>query len=111
MIPRRRFLELSAGAAAALVLTPGAGPRTGWLDVAAAANVGRRYLRAHPEDREFGDVAALLARSMGGDALAGIRRAVARDFRTQRVVVVDGWVLSRTEARLCAHLALERGAT
>jgi hypothetical protein len=29
-----------------------------------------------------------------------------RDFRAGHVVVLDGWVLARTEASLCAWLAL-----
>jgi hypothetical protein len=36
--------------------------------------------------------------------------AVARDWSSNYVVVVDGWLLARTEARLCALLHLEEGA-
>jgi len=33
----------------------------------------------------------------------------ARDFAEGRVVRVDGWILSRTEARLCAAVRLGAG--
>ena len=36
-----------------------------------------------------------------------VERRVADDFEAGRVVVVDGWVLSRTEAALCAAVALQ----
>ncbi len=39
-----------------------------------------------------------------------LRSGIARDWSAHRVVVVDGWLLARTEARLCALLHLEAGA-
>lgn len=116
MIARRRFLEISlVGAAAAMVHglargqeRPPAGLSPRGLH--AARTLGRRYLREHPEERRFDDVEALLAAGGGGEEpLAGIRRAIREDFDRERVVRVDGWVLARTEARLCAHLARAHG--
>jgi hypothetical protein len=37
---------------------------------------------------------------------AEIKRRFAKDFADGRTVMLDGWVVSRTEARLCALLAL-----
>jgi hypothetical protein len=74
-----------------------------------AAAVGARYLREHPAER----AAALRAPGPRGaralDATArrrALRRESARDFAEGRVVRVDGWILSRTEARLCAAVWL-----
>ena len=72
-----------------------------------ARAVGRAYLRLAPEEA---DPARLLALIHPGDAAAlaeaELRRAVAarqrEDFACRRTVLLDGWVLSRTEARLCA---------
>lgn len=77
---------------------------------ASAAAVGARYLRDHPEER---DAALPLASAPPREPRAQarlrrqLRRESARDFQRGAVVRVDGWVLSRTEARLCAsvHLA------
>jgi hypothetical protein len=45
-----------------------------------------------------------------GSIPSRLLRAVARDWSNNYVVVVDGWLLARTEARLCAFLHLEEGA-
>jgi hypothetical protein len=39
-----------------------------------------------------------------------ITRALDRDWSNHDVAVVDGWILARTEARLCAVLHLAAGA-
>jgi hypothetical protein len=83
--------------------------------VESAAAVGREYLRLVPEER---DAARLRQRiladcreTMGvGRPGRRLRAAVmARqriDFEAGRTVRIDGWVLSRTEARLCGLAAL-----
>jgi hypothetical protein len=35
-----------------------------------------------------------------------LRQGIYDDFRRADTVVVDGWILARTEARLCALIAL-----
>ncbi|MFZ1988260.1 MAG: hypothetical protein WAW96_00680 [Alphaproteobacteria bacterium] len=37
---------------------------------------------------------------------SSIQRAIAHDFAVDDTVVLDGWVLSQTEARLCALATL-----
>ncbi|HSA80812.1 MAG TPA: hypothetical protein VLE23_08300 [Geminicoccaceae bacterium] len=82
-----------------------------------AAAVGRAYLTRHPDEADRDRLAAQLAaglRSRGCDPArsdtARLRASLARqlraDFGHSRVVRVDGWVLSLTEARLCALAAL-----
>lgn len=99
----------SAGPAARLV---------GVLDHAAsAAAVGRAYLRAHPEEAEPDRLVRELSagiRCQGCDPdraertrlRAAIAARIRADFAASRVVQVDGWVLSRTEARLYGLAAL-----
>jgi hypothetical protein len=79
-----------------------------------ARAIGRSYLRASPAEAS---ISRLLA-SLAADGLAKVRlgppmtlRAAAahcirNDFLQRRTVKVDGWVLSLTEARLCALCAL-----
>jgi hypothetical protein len=82
-----------------------------------AAVVGRRYLAGHPQeaDRRWlaGELGADLRRqgcdprrTDAAGLRAGLARQVRADFACSRVVRVDGWVLSVTEARLCALAAL-----
>jgi hypothetical protein len=82
-----------------------------------AAVVGRAYLARYPAEADRDRLAARLDQALRCQdcdparartdqlraALAGRTRA---DFAAARVVVVDGWVLSETEARLCGLAAL-----
>ncbi len=129
---RRRFLAWFAAAGA---LWPG-GPGRAWRGLAhvrppstadrlaavfsrpaSAAAVGRAYLAAHPGeagvDRLAGELEAALRRSgcePNHADLATLRVATAQqikeDFAQSRVVQVQGWVLSLSEARLCGLAAL-----
>ena len=82
-----------------------------------AAVVGRRYLAGHPGEADRRRLAESLdldlrrqdcdpAQADPARLRAGITRQVRADFAHGRVVRVDGWVLSVTEARLCALAAL-----
>ena len=115
-LSRRRFIAL-------LALLPGLGlahaavPRATeaecmlsalFTNRRSAAIVGQVYLQQHPEEA---NVETLLA---GIDAahLPPAERApltdrrIRADFAAGRVVTIDGWILARTEARLCALAAL-----
>lgn len=82
---------------------------------AGAERIGRRYLATMPVGT---DKARLLAMSPALDhaacavrhqpevAAALLRRGINDDFRHANTVIVDGWVLAATEARLCAVVAL-----
>lgn len=78
-----------------------------------AARIGGRYLALTPAEADRGLlVASILGREEHeavGDAV--LRRVISdsrqRDFIDGNTVSVDGWVLSRTEARLCALVALQ----
>ena len=88
-----------------------------YSEPASAARVGQAVLSAVPAEATIEAVVAALAgdRRAELDALAasdpgGLRRLLReqhrRDFEDGRTVDIDGWVLSRTEARLCAVAAL-----
>ena len=75
-------------------------------DPSGADNIGRAYLRSAPEEAD----PAFLARVLGLDNATDLRRMLAarnkRDFECGDVVLVEGWVLARSEARACAHASL-----
>jgi hypothetical protein len=129
MITRRTTLAAGAAAAALSGLPASAaglgatGGRAAALvaalrSPASAAAIGAAYLRAFPADAD----AELLATALGADATIGPRldadrpdpeglalavaQAVRADFVHRRTVKLDGWVMARTEARLCALAAL-----
>jgi hypothetical protein len=133
LLTRRRFIALAVAFTAPLL--PGAGegvvglvdPRraaTARLTAPlrhrdSAARIGRAYLLAQPGDAGASRlvdtiVAAIATESGSTDPLAAddatlaelLARRIVTDFASRDVAVVEGWVLSRTEARLCALVAL-----
>jgi len=102
-----RFGTPQAGAAALEQWLRGAGgARLG--DGSALRRLGALYLLDRPQDRDPDRLLALLApRGRSPRAVAATLRArIARDWRTADLALVDGWVLARTEARICALLRL-----
>lgn len=84
-----------------------------------AASIGRHYLRSMPEERNIDTLLALIDRTLADDGLAtcdsdagsttrAIARSIRNDFADGRIVSVQGWMLSRTEARIGALAALAR---
>ena len=66
----------------------------------ASRAIGAAYLRAHPRDTlADAHTAARLPRPH-------LAARVREDFAAGRVVMLDGWMLSVTEARLCARTLL-----
>ena len=117
-IGRRTFVGLLAasgvaGASLANDFVRGAS-RAGAASTAARSDgvvtLGKAYLRAYPREA---DTKFLLARLPGVDPTQHVRPqmpalvpAITQDFETGRVITVQGWQLSRTEARAAAAVAL-----
>jgi hypothetical protein len=80
-----------------------------------AMGVGRDYLARFPEEAVQAQLEERVFQSVENvedpaRLRAGLDTAIRRDFRRGRVFRHGGWVLSRTEGRLCALAALaERG--
>jgi hypothetical protein len=116
-VPQLRRRTLLGGVltilAAAPFLVPGGikriadGVNSLWSDRRGAQAVGRRYLAQAPHERDAG----FLVQALFGDAgpatsARDMRRQIARrareDFGRDDAVVIDGWILARSEARFCA---------
>lgn len=118
---KRRLLQVLASG---VLTVPMAVICSSWLTIrpvrsSSLRRLGRHYLADTPDER---DPATLLARlsldrliSASGDPArqGGFWRAVETDalkarreqeFASGETVIVDGWLLARTEARLCALL-------
>jgi hypothetical protein len=74
--------------------------------------IGTRYRATHPYERDAASIRdAILASRPWRARLAGmatptIADLVRDDFQRGRIVVVNGWLLSATEARQCALFSL-----
>jgi hypothetical protein len=82
---------------------------------AGAERIGRRYLATLPAGTDKPrllamspavDRASCVVRRQPEVAAVLLRRGIDEDFRRANTVIVDGWVLAATEARLCAVVAL-----
>jgi hypothetical protein len=77
-----------------------------------AKRVGCEYLKARPKEACAANLLAQLTRDLKLQALsdpdlrAHFNKRSKADFSARRVVKLDGWILSETEARLCALTTL-----
>jgi hypothetical protein len=87
---------------------------SGFCDEATLREVGRTYLAQVPGEgstkillsRLAADRARCDADGPDGNEAAGEASLVEQDFRTKKILLIDGWIISETEARQCALLAL-----
>lgn len=125
---RRKFIAAAALSAAASVIQ---GPRAfasssssalehqGLVSVFSHAEsaraVGERYLALHPEERESEKLAGAIYGALPlskdwkpSDTVVHkhLEEKIKKDFEQGCTVCLDGWILSRTEGRLCALVAL-----
>jgi hypothetical protein len=81
-----------------------------FTDLGPPRDIGHHYLKSFSQERNC----AFLKRAITGETqlqdARQLRSLLAQkrehDFRTGDIAIVDGWVLSRTEARACALIAL-----
>jgi hypothetical protein len=112
MTRRPRISRRAVSAALLFALTPRAasagGPRemvvSLFSHLPSARAIGAAYLRSSPANTL--DAETLAASLPAAASVADLRLAIAArvrdDFANARVAMVDGWMLSVTEARLCA---------
>jgi F0F1-type ATP synthase membrane subunit c/vacuolar-type H+-ATPase subunit K len=131
-IHRRQFLLLALGVAGSVAAgSKLSGAAEGWLRQASlrakltglfihqesAQAIGRAYLQSYPreadalrlEDQIVQGIAggrALLAATGKPEVSKLLTARIRQDFASDQVVKVQGWILSVTEARLCALTAL-----
>jgi len=70
-------------------------------DAALLRQLGSEYLALHPQERDMRHLLHSLSNS--------VFESIGRDWRTHDLALLDGWVLARTEARVCALLHLIQG--
>jgi hypothetical protein len=80
-------------------------------DLESAAAVGAAYLRKYPDHASRAVLLRFLALPDGplttGQMAAAIERRIRDDFASQRTLVLERWLLARTEAAICGLVALD----
>jgi hypothetical protein len=79
-------------------------------DGAALSRLGAIYLASNPRERNRERLLRLLSMDGTGCVASRLIEHIARDWSEHDVTTVDGWLLARTEARICAALHLMDGA-
>lgn len=75
-------------------------------DLEAAKEVGRRVLEVHPKEADPEPLIAALGRESDPTRLgAALLRRRRDELGKGQSLIVDGWVLARCEAQLCAFVA------
>jgi hypothetical protein len=88
------------------------------LDVRSLIRIGNSYLKEHTKNGELTQDDVFLDETETRSAniadaiqrrLLAIDRQVREDFARCETVICDGWVLAKSEARLCAMIAARAG--
>ncbi|MGB5369615.1 MAG: hypothetical protein WBN18_04230 [Flavobacteriaceae bacterium] len=120
---RRKFIVLATATAAALgvsywyldrhfpdgdfvIATPES--LTSIWDPETISGIGSLYRERWPEENNAASLKKIIREKTGEgqDVVRAILLAVQEDFRTGETVIIDGWILARTEARQCALYSL-----
>jgi hypothetical protein len=126
---RRKFIQVSAVGATAIVIAgiscKGRHPAfydvldkplklSGICDLNTIRNIGMTYRLQTPAESEADKLAELLSMDSAGNKISSstddlfiqnlINQKIKHDFETDSTVIVNGWVLTLTEARQCALL-------
>ena len=78
-------------------------------DAQTIAEIGKTYLKQHPSETGESKLVELLSESIFSDKDmlgASINQRIKEDYKTGRIVTIDGWILSITEGRQCALYSL-----
>jgi len=75
-------------------------------DPAALGRLGAISLAAHPGEQQPERLSRLILRDSAAPVESVLIERIAQDWSQHDVTQVEGWVLSRTEARICAALHL-----
>jgi len=124
---RRIFIRLSAYSGLALTVPFALACRQSVTNMAVAEppfllhifdkktmlETGRAYILQNPDEGEIADLEKLLIENTPIQASSGpeavqtfFEKKTKEDFDNDQTLVVDGWVLSKTEARQCALYSL-----
>jgi hypothetical protein len=78
-------------------------------DPAVLSWLGASYLASHPVERDPGRLSQLILGGSAAPVQSQLIAVISQDWSRHDVTVVEGWVLARTEARICAVVHLMDG--
>lgn len=78
-------------------------------DRGALSSIGARYIACHPKEADLQRLCRVLVgdlRPSDPELRRSVTSRIRADFASKDVAQVDGWILSKTEARICALASL-----
>ena len=78
-------------------------------DGATIGKMGGAYRTQFPDEntaKQLGSFLSQYASTESTTTIESLRRQISEDFRQENTVMIDGWILSRTEARQCGLFSL-----
>lgn len=79
------------------------------MDAQTMAGIGKNYQQQFPEMSTKKQIIEFLSESITADSKdlrEELNRKISEDFKNNRLIMLDGWILSVTEARQCALFSL-----
>ena len=77
-------------------------------DTSTITSIGNSYVSQTPKENSENELARALIEDISGspeEMAKSLTEKVAYDFENGDIVMIDGWILSRTEARQCGLLS------
>ncbi len=77
-------------------------------DTDTITSIGNSYVSQTPKENSENELAKVLIENISGspeEMANSLTEKVANDFENGDIVMIDGWILSRTEARQCGLLS------
>ena len=110
---RRKFIQLSAVSAAAILpfshCSDAGGVQPVFLNMtlgkALVKDIGKIYIKTHPSEASKKNLSALIDPT-GTSSHSSVGLKIKDEFNNGKVVLVNGWILSETEARQSAFYYL-----
>ncbi len=124
---RRKFIFLSASLSLPFIHCSSRNPQweqtisqprtlASLADTQTLAGIGEAYTKQVPDEAQSSTLFEALTRDAGGNRISSaaaasvlssrLEEAIKQDFDKGNIIVIKGWVLSRTEARQCAYFYL-----
>ena len=79
-----------------------------FLDGKSISLIGDQYLKQVPNENSERILVSLLPNDSSSDinSVQFVQQQITNDFKSGETIIIDGWILSKTEARQCALFSL-----
>ena len=74
-------------------------------------DIGKMYMETHPKERREKKLIRLLTKDYKDETMSlkdHLKQNIIQDFKSKNTLIIAGWILSKTEARQCALMALTK---